>query len=78
MVVAVFQVASKSGCLLSFGPVVPDGYGLCYNPMEESLLFAISAWNSCPDTSTAKFYSHLKDALTDAQEILTQSRNANL
>ncbi|KAK2146561.1 hypothetical protein LSH36_599g00000, partial [Paralvinella palmiformis] len=72
------QVPTKSENILCFAPVVPDGYGVCYNPMEKSMLFAVSAWNSCPDTNAAKLYSHLKEALIDAQDILMQSQNSNL
>uniref|UniRef100_A0A8C7E6C4 Carnitine O-acetyltransferase n=1 Tax=Naja naja TaxID=35670 RepID=A0A8C7E6C4_NAJNA len=47
------QVPAKTDCVMCFGPVVPDGYGVCYNPMEEHINFAISAFNSCSETNAA-------------------------
>ena len=73
-----FQVASKHDALLCFGPVVPDGYGVCYNPMADHINFAVSAWRSCPETDAATFAENLKQSLVDAQNVLLQTAGAKL
>lgn len=64
------QVPSKHGGLLCFGPVVPEGYGICYNPMDDRLLFAISTWRSCAETDAGKFSSVLGQSLEDGKRLL--------
>lgn len=67
------QVASKTGGLLCFAPVVPNGYGLCYNPMEDKLLFSISSWNSCQETDANKFAKSLEESFKESQSVLLQA-----
>jgi carnitine O-acetyltransferase len=47
-------VPSKEESVLVFGPVVPDGYGLCYNPQESQIIFGVSAFNNNPETDSIK------------------------
>lgn len=35
------QVPAHSNSVLVFGPVVPDGYGVCYNPQENQVNIAV-------------------------------------
>uniref|UniRef100_A0A4W4G666 Carnitine O-acetyltransferase n=1 Tax=Electrophorus electricus TaxID=8005 RepID=A0A4W4G666_ELEEL len=72
------QVPAKTDCVMCFGPVVPDGYGVCYNPMEEHINFAISAFNSCADTSATRLAHALEDALLDMKALLEQTPKAKL
>eukprot|EP00061_Rhincodon_typus_P009553 g33147.t1 len=64
------QVPAKTDCLMCFGPVVPDGYGVCYNPMKDHVNFAVSAFNSCAETNAAKLAHYLEQALVDVKELL--------
>ncbi|XP_040051691.1 carnitine O-acetyltransferase [Gasterosteus aculeatus] len=64
------QVGSKTDCVMSFGPMVPDGYGVCYNPMDEHINIAITAFNSCEETNAAKFSRAVEDALLDMRALL--------
>uniref|UniRef100_A0A3Q1JF72 Carnitine O-acetyltransferase n=1 Tax=Anabas testudineus TaxID=64144 RepID=A0A3Q1JF72_ANATE len=64
------QVGSKTDCVMCFGPVVPDGYGVCYNPMDEHINIAITAFNSCEETNAAKFAQAVEDALMDMGALL--------
>ncbi|KAI8518296.1 hypothetical protein Bbelb_043130 [Branchiostoma belcheri] len=69
------QVPSKYDSLLCFGPVVPDGYGVCYNPAKDHLNFCISAFNSSLETDTQKLADALHQSLVDMQELLqTQAK----
>ncbi|XP_068167091.1 carnitine O-acetyltransferase-like [Antennarius striatus] len=64
------QVGSRTDCVMCVGPMVPDGYGVCYNPMEEHVNIAITAFNSCEDTNAARFARAVEDALLDMRALL--------
>uniref|UniRef100_A0A7N6FEJ6 Carnitine O-acetyltransferase n=1 Tax=Anabas testudineus TaxID=64144 RepID=A0A7N6FEJ6_ANATE len=70
------QVGSKTDCVMCFGPVVPDGYGVCYNPMDEHINIAITAFNSCEETNAAKFAQAVEDALMDMGALLKDTATA--
>ncbi|XP_043487685.1 carnitine O-acetyltransferase-like isoform X2 [Polistes fuscatus] len=57
------QVPYKSPSFMCYGPVVPDGYGCCYNPRSDDILFACSSFNSCKETDTKKFAEILRQTL---------------
>lgn len=67
------QVPARTDCVMCFGPVVEDGYGVCYNPMENHINLAVSAFRSCPDTSAARLAQALHQALLDLQELALSS-----
>ncbi|XP_077377770.1 carnitine O-acetyltransferase-like isoform X2 [Festucalex cinctus] len=64
------QVGSKSDCVMCFGPMVPDGYGVCYNPMDEHINIAVTAFNSCEETNAAKYAQTVNEALLDMRALL--------
>ncbi|XP_034727924.1 carnitine O-acetyltransferase [Etheostoma cragini] len=70
------QVGSKTDCVMCFGPMVPDGYGVCYNPMDEHINIAITAFNSCEETHAAKFAQAVEDALLDMRALLEDTATA--
>ncbi|XP_078282157.1 carnitine O-acetyltransferase isoform X1 [Rhinoraja longicauda] len=72
------QVPAKTDCLMCFGPVVPDGYGVCYNPMENHVNFSVSAFNSCAETNAAKLAHYLEQALVDVRDLLVQTNSSKL
>ncbi|KAL0965110.1 hypothetical protein UPYG_G00276920 [Umbra pygmaea] len=72
------QVPAKTDCVMCFGPVVPDGYGVCYNPMAEHINFAVSAFNSCNETNTARLAQTLEGALLDMRSLLESTPKARL
>lgn len=72
------QVPAKTDCVMCFGPVVSDGYGVCYNPMEKHINFAVSAFNSCADTSATRLAHALEDALLDMKSLLDQTLKSKL
>ena len=63
---------------MCFGPVVPDGYGVCYNPMDDHINFAVSAFNACEDTDAARLARGVQDALLDMRTLLEQTPRAKL
>ena len=53
------QVPALSPVLLLFGPVVADGYGICYNPQENAIHIAATSYRSCVDTDARRFVDEL-------------------
>uniref|UniRef100_A0A672FS88 Carnitine O-acetyltransferase n=1 Tax=Salarias fasciatus TaxID=181472 RepID=A0A672FS88_SALFA len=72
------QVPSKTDCVMCFGPVVPNGYGVCYNPMDDHINFAVSSFNSCQDTDSARMARAVEAALLDMKTLLDQTPQAKL
>lgn len=72
------QVPAKTDCVMCFGPVVPDGYGVCYNPMEGHINFSVSAFNSCAETNAARLAHYLELALLDMQHLLQNTPKSKL
>uniref|UniRef100_A0A452V3G4 Carnitine O-acetyltransferase n=1 Tax=Ursus maritimus TaxID=29073 RepID=A0A452V3G4_URSMA len=72
------QVPAKTDCVMFFGPVVPDGYGVCYNPMEAHINFSVSAYNSCAETNAARMAHYLEKALLDMRALLQSHPRAKL
>lgn len=56
--------------------MVPDGYGVCYNPMDEHINIAITAFNSCEETNAAKFARAVEGALLDMRALLEDTAKA--
>ncbi|XP_054544723.1 carnitine O-acetyltransferase isoform X4 [Talpa occidentalis] len=63
-------VPAKTDCVMFFGPVVPDGYGVCYNPGAAHINFSVSAYNSCAETNAAHLARSLEKALLDMRALL--------
>lgn len=72
------QVATKCNGFMCYGPLVPDGYGCCYNPRDNYINFAVSAFVSHPDTSATKFRESLENSLTDMHNVLAKAQKAKL
>uniref|UniRef100_A0A8C7CUE8 Carnitine O-acetyltransferase n=1 Tax=Oncorhynchus kisutch TaxID=8019 RepID=A0A8C7CUE8_ONCKI len=70
------QAGAKTDCVMCFGPMVPDGYGVCYNPMADHINIAITAFNSCEETHAANFGRGVKKALRDMRSLLEETANA--
>lgn len=63
---------------MCFGPVVPNGYGVCYNPMEDHVNFAVSSFNSCQETDAARLARGVQDALLDMKTLLEKTPKSRL
>lgn len=72
------QVPSKIDAFMCYGPLVPDGYGCCYNPRNSSINFGLSACNSSPETHSSNFMSALTESLTEMHDVLNLSQKAKL
>ena len=67
------QVASKYRAVMCYGPLVENGYGCCYNPLDDNMLFAISSMNSCKETSAKRFGAAMKDSLMNMYQLLANT-----
>ncbi|XP_071154201.1 carnitine O-acetyltransferase-like [Mytilus edulis] len=72
------QVPSKEEAVLVFGPVVPNGYGLCYNPQESQIIFGVSAFNCSPETESNKMANSVRQSLIDMKNLMAGSVQAKL
>uniref|UniRef100_A0A2P2HYR7 Carnitine O-acetyltransferase-like n=1 Tax=Hirondellea gigas TaxID=1518452 RepID=A0A2P2HYR7_9CRUS len=72
------QVPAKCEAFMCYGPLVPDGYGCCYNPRSDSIVFGTSALNSSPETSSATFRDALETSLRDMRDMLLTTPKAKL
>ncbi|XP_006822060.1 carnitine O-acetyltransferase-like, partial [Saccoglossus kowalevskii] len=72
------QVPSTYDLIMCFGPVVPDGYGVCYNPHEEKFNFSLTSFNSSPETNANKLAKTLADSLLEMQSLTVQNEGSKL
>ncbi|XP_037609007.1 carnitine O-acetyltransferase [Sebastes umbrosus] len=72
------QVPSKTDCVMCFGPVASNGYGVCYNPMDDHINFAVSSFNACTETNAAHLAQGVEGALKDMRTLLEQTPRSKL
>lgn len=68
------QVTTKTHAFVGYGPVVPDGYGCCYNIQKDKFMFLISAFHSDGRTNSMSFARTLEQALRDMADMLKNSK----
>ncbi|XP_052756862.1 carnitine O-acetyltransferase-like isoform X2 [Galleria mellonella] len=78
MRISTSQVACKCDGFMCYGPLVPDGYATCYNPRDNDINFATSAFVSNPETACDKYRAALEQSLQDMHDILLQNTKAKL
>lgn len=68
------QVASIfPDSFMCYGPLVPNGYGCCYNPTKDQIVFALSAFNiNNGNTNVQKYKSELENTLLKMKEMSTK------
>uniref|UniRef100_A0A8D2KUN7 Choline/carnitine acyltransferase domain-containing protein n=1 Tax=Varanus komodoensis TaxID=61221 RepID=A0A8D2KUN7_VARKO len=59
------QVTARTDCVMCYGPLVPNGYAVCYNPLPAHTNFAITAFNCCEETNAEHLARGLQQALDD-------------
>ena len=67
------QVIGPFHC--AFGPVVPNGYGICYNVRDDDIVFVASSFNDCPDTSTPQLCEKIRESCADLMTLLTTTNS---
>nr|XP_057903598.1 carnitine O-acetyltransferase b [Doryrhamphus excisus] len=64
------QVPANTDSVMCFGPLVPDGYAVCYNPQSDHVHFSIIAFNCCEETNAEILGVTLRETLCQIQELL--------
>ncbi|XP_034474790.1 carnitine O-acetyltransferase-like [Drosophila innubila] len=67
------QVATPHDGFMSFGPLSSDGYGCCYNPRENDIIFAISSWKLKPKICATRYGKAIELALADMGQLLLEA-----
>lgn len=58
-----------------YGPVVPNGYGACYNPQSDHIIFCVSSFRESPQTCSADFVKCLVQGLLDMRDLCNCKTN---
>ena len=56
-----------------FGPVVPDGYGICYNPQSDCVRYTVTAFNSNAQTDAVKMGEAVQQSFDEIGLILSSA-----
>ncbi|TWW81966.1 choline O-acetyltransferase-like [Takifugu flavidus] len=63
------QVPTTMEMFCCYGPVVSNGYGACYNPQPDHILFCVSSFWESTATSSAVFVKVLNEALLEIRDL---------
>ncbi|XP_059386301.1 choline O-acetyltransferase-like [Carassius carassius] len=66
------QVPTAEEMFCCYGPVVPDGYGVCYNPRPAHVLFCVSSFRESEETCSGLFVKALDEGLQDMRILCTK------
>ena len=67
------QVATNADDMfMCYGPVCSDGYGCCYNPLNDEIIFTLSSFSDCESTSSKRFVRAIENALGKMGEICSK------
>ncbi|CAL9699261.1 unnamed protein product [Knipowitschia caucasica] len=67
------QVPTTVDMFCCYGPVVPNGYGACYNPQSDHIVFCVSSFRESTETSSAVFSTALKEALSQIRALCVRA-----
>ncbi|XP_061788008.1 choline O-acetyltransferase-like [Nerophis lumbriciformis] len=63
------QVPTTVEMFCCYGPVVPNGYGACYNPQPDHIVFCVSSFWESTQTSSAVFAKALNEGLLEIRDL---------
>lgn len=63
------KVPTSVDMFCCYGPVLPNGYGACYNPQAHYIIFSVSSFHDNPQTCSAEFVESLARGLLDMQDL---------
>ncbi|XP_039991711.1 choline O-acetyltransferase-like [Xiphias gladius] len=70
------QVPTTVEMFCCYGPVVPNGYGACYNPRSDHIIFCVSSFWENTETSSAVFVKALNEGLLEIRDLCNRSSAA--
>ncbi|XP_061646749.1 choline O-acetyltransferase isoform X2 [Phyllopteryx taeniolatus] len=63
------QVPTTIEMFCCYGPVVPNGYGVCYNPQSDHFVFCVSSFRESPHTCSSQFVKSLERGLLNMRDL---------
>ncbi|XP_047459271.1 choline O-acetyltransferase [Mugil cephalus] len=63
------QVPTTVEMFCCYGPVVPNGYGACYNPQSDHIIFSVSSFRESQQTCSAEFVKCVVQGLLDMRDL---------
>ncbi|XP_040033120.2 choline O-acetyltransferase b [Gasterosteus aculeatus] len=72
-VLSTSQVPTTVEMFCCYGPVVPNGYGACYNPQSDHIIFCVSSFWENTQTSSAVFVKALNESLEEIRDVCNRS-----
>ncbi|XP_070833870.1 choline O-acetyltransferase [Chaetodon trifascialis] len=63
------QVPTTVEMFCCYGPVIPNGYGACYNPQSDHIIFSVSSFHETSQTCSAEFVKCLVQGLLDMRDL---------
>ncbi|XP_051935395.1 choline O-acetyltransferase isoform X2 [Hippocampus zosterae] len=63
------QVPTTVEMFCCYGPVVPNGYGVCYNPQPDHFVFCVSSFRESQQTCSSEFVKSLEQGLLDMRDL---------
>ncbi|MBN3276786.1 CLAT acetyltransferase, partial [Polyodon spathula] len=66
------QVPTTVEMFCCYGPVVPNGYGACYNPQSDHIVFCISSFRDCKETCSTVFAKALEECLVEMRDLCSK------
>uniref|UniRef100_A0AAQ5Z3G0 Choline O-acetyltransferase n=1 Tax=Amphiprion ocellaris TaxID=80972 RepID=A0AAQ5Z3G0_AMPOC len=70
------QVPTTVEMFCCYGPVVPNGYGACYNPQSDHIMFCVSSFWENTETSSVVFVKALNEGLLEIRDLCNRSSAA--
>ncbi|XP_043958653.1 choline O-acetyltransferase-like [Gambusia affinis] len=71
------QVPTTVEMFCCYGPVVPNGYGTCYNPQPHHIVFSVASFWENTETSSAVFVKALNEGLLEIRDLCNRSAAAD-
>uniref|UniRef100_A0A8C6WY98 Choline O-acetyltransferase n=1 Tax=Neogobius melanostomus TaxID=47308 RepID=A0A8C6WY98_9GOBI len=72
------QVPTTVEMFCCYGPVVPNGYGACYNPQSDHIVLCVSSFHDSPQTCSADFTKAVERALVDMKELCNTNQQKHI
>ena len=63
------KVPTSMDAFMLYGPVVSDGYGICYNPHPDYMIFVVTAFHREEKTISDQFAATLVESLQQMKDI---------
>uniref|UniRef100_A0A1A7Z2K6 Choline O-acetyltransferase n=1 Tax=Iconisemion striatum TaxID=60296 RepID=A0A1A7Z2K6_9TELE len=71
------QVPTTVEMFCCYGPVVSNGYGVCYNPQSDHIIFSVSSFHESPQTCSADFVKCLVQGLLDMRDLCNRCKHGS-